>query len=166
MSAAAALWFAASDEEAARKIVTSAELGKGFNLSIATHKIFYTLCGMALELAYKAIIIENGKESPQSHDLLLLAELAGFNLSHEDKTLLNIWSQLIIWDGKYPIPKKEKSMDAYSDLIDTALWNPIEGTPFKRMNNRIQWSGFRVFWDRVSKRYFEVCDLDLGVDLN
>lgn len=157
MGAAAVIRFTSSDEIAADQIVSAANLGLGFNLSVATYRVFYMLCGMALELMYKAILVEDGKEPPTNHNLPVLAKLAGINLPPEDESLLEIWSQLVIWDGKYPVPKKEEHMKTYDDLIEKTLWNQVEGTPFKRMNNRIEWSNFRIFWDKARERYFSVC---------
>lgn len=158
MGAAAVIRFTSSDEKAAGKIVADANLGSGFNLSVATYRVFHMLCGMALELIYKAILVEDGKEPPANHSLSTLANLAGLDLSPEDESLLKIWSQLVIWDGKYPVPKKEEHMKTYEDLIDRTLWNPVEGTPFKQMNDGIEWSGFRIFWNKACERYFAVCN--------
>lgn len=158
MGAAATLRFAAFEKEIASKIVADAGLGAGFNLSIATHRIFYMLCGMALELGYKAILVKEKKVLPMSHDLLSLAKTAGFSHSNKDEALLKIWSQLIIWDGKYPVPKERVQMDMYHELIDETLWEHVEGTPFKHMNEHIDWVSFKVFWDCVSERYFAACD--------
>ncbi len=158
MGAAATLRFAASQKEMTGKIVVDAGLGAGFDLSIATHRIFYMLCGMALELGYKAILVEEKKVLPMSHNLSSLAKAAGFSHSDKDEALLKIWSQLIIWDGKYPVPKEGVQMDTYHELIEATLWEHVDGTPFKRMNDRIDWTSFKAFWDCLSERYFVACD--------
>jgi hypothetical protein len=131
-------------------------LGEGFDLSV-TGKICYMLCGMALELAYKATLVEEGKEPPMKHDLVELARLADIKMNEDDELTLKIWSHLIVWDGKYPVPKNKPQMEEFGNLVEETLWDQVDGTPFKRRNNRLKWDDFNKFWAQARERYFSVC---------
>ena len=74
------------------------------------------LLATALECLLKALIIKSGEELVsekgrlheryKTHLLVSLADLAGINLSNDDNRLLDRLTSVLIWSGRYPIPKK------------------------------------------------------------
>src|SRR5690348_14494078 len=58
-------------------------LGQGFSFLVACFPVYHMLCGMALELLLKAIVVARGKEPNQnSHNLVALWREAGVPLSN------------------------------------------------------------------------------------
>lgn len=108
---AGVLWSSMGDERSA-EIVKELGLGKGFRIEAATGSVYKMLCGMALELIYKAITVAKGKEpNTRSHKLTSLALDAGVSYLKDVEGLLDILSESISWDGRYPVPQKKKKKD-------------------------------------------------------
>ncbi len=108
-AAAAAVWTS-MDNDLGELIVKDCRLGGGFNMGVAVSPVFHMLCGMAMELIFKALTVEHGcKVNDSSHDLL--SHLAGTGLSYSDneRELLKILSHDITWAGRYPTPKKKNT---------------------------------------------------------
>ena len=83
--AAGAVWFAIEAEpDGIRDFL---EMEAGYSFAIATPPVFRMLCGLSLELLYKATILKAGERPPESHQLRLLASEAKVVLDandHED----------------------------------------------------------------------------------
>jgi hypothetical protein len=61
-----------------------------------------------------------------THDLYELSKNAQLCLPNEKtKNLLEILTQVIYWDSRYPIPKNEKVYADYSSLLERALFLPL-----------------------------------------
>lgn len=85
---AGALW-ASMDEARSNAIVKELGLGTGFNMKVATPPVYAMLCGMSLELLYKAIVVAKGNEpNIKSHKLTDLASVAGLSVTDRQAGLL------------------------------------------------------------------------------
>ena len=89
------------------------ELGSELPVNMAggTCQVYRMLCGMSLELAYKASLVALGKGVAKTHNLVWLAEQAGIGLSSKKRGLLALLSQYIIWEGRYPAPSSEFGLE-------------------------------------------------------
>ena len=85
--AAAVLWASMNSES--RKIVTELGLGSGFRMDVALPLVYRMLCGMSLELLFKAVIVARGKEAETSHVLGNLATDAEIVYTSEQLELLH-----------------------------------------------------------------------------
>src|SRR5690348_13945699 len=81
---AAAIWHSMTKERSA-EIALACNLGQGFDLSIACRPIYLMLCGMSLELMYKAICVATRTKFAPTHRLSDLATLAGVSFNKDDK---------------------------------------------------------------------------------
>ncbi|MDO6427134.1 HEPN domain-containing protein [Thalassotalea sp. 1_MG-2023] len=88
----------------------------------ATYKM---LMGMSFELLFKAHCVGSGTEFKSTHDLVALANIANLPISKEEKKLLKVLSEYVIWDGRYPTPKKPEHLKGHwknqADLLDDKL---------------------------------------------
>ena len=145
---AAALWVSQS-EEMSDLVVEQCGLGASFRLDAAVPSVYRMLAGMALELLYKAVIVAKGKDVPHTHALIELAERAGFGPSDDDRALLKILTEAIVWDGRYPVPKSYEHFERLRDLETEHLFEsrPL-GKRFKVLtpNHALNWSGFDGLW--------------------
>lgn len=78
---------------------------------------YYYNAGLALELALKAIAIAKSKKYETNHRLIDLCELIDLKITNEQKFTLELLSELIVWGGRYPVPKKEGQWNNYHDVI-------------------------------------------------
>ena len=163
MGSAAALWVC-RDSELSQRVATEAALGSGFSLGIATPPVYRMLCGMAVELVLKAIVVESGGTvNMKGHDLVAPWQQASLPLSNDEKMLLVILSHDITWAGRYPTPKKEGQFDEYLDTCDEALYDrePIaagSSLSISRPNHALDWAGFQSLWQRASSYYWKLYD--------
>jgi len=65
----------------------------------------------------KAIAIAKGETFDTNHRLNYLCELVNLSVSKDQDCTLELLSELIIWGGRYPVPKKEGQWDNYHDVI-------------------------------------------------
>lgn len=88
----------------------------------ATYKM---LMGMSFELLFKAHCIGSGTEFNSTHDLVALANAARLTISKEENKVLKVLSEYVIWDGRYPTPKKPEHLKGHwknqADLLDDKL---------------------------------------------
>lgn len=149
-ASAAALW-ASMDDETSKSIVTRFELGigfgSGFRMDAAVPGIFRMLCGLSLELLYKAIIVSKGASAPKGHNLFQLAQRAGIVVSKEDRGLLEI-PEYIVWSGRYPVPQEVGFWNKLVELSHKYLYRRV---PFGKLqlqtgNDALSWDGFDRLW--------------------
>ncbi len=151
------LWIS-MEEKISTESVELLDFNKDFNVGVATPPVYRMLCGMSLELLYKAIVVAKGnKPNTRSHSLHKLAEDAGLNITQEDKGLLDILSESIIWDGRYPVPKQQEHMTKLETLTRDHLFETesIGNLQLLKPNNALKWESFNKLWKKASKTYWQ-----------
>jgi len=78
---------------------------------------YYYNVGLSLELLLKAIAVAKGLDFDQNHRLGDLCDFVGIKVSIDQKCTLELLSELIVWGGRYPVPKKEGQWDNYHDVV-------------------------------------------------
>jgi hypothetical protein len=127
------------------------------NVSGDTWQVYRMLCGMSLELAYKASLVAIGHEIKTTHNLVWLAEQVCLHLSPKDRGLLALLSECVIWQGRYPCPKDEQSLEYfvylhYENLFqvvrtgDYIVLKPVEPDP-------LDWDGYNQLWKSAVAAY-------------
>ncbi len=133
------------DPDVSATIVERYELGVAFQMKAAVSGVFRMLCGMSLELLYKAILVSQARTVPHHHNLVELARSAGASVSKRDAGLLEILSECIKWEGRYPVPKQSESFDDFSELVGRHLVDVEPGpsrSRARRPNRALAWDGF------------------------
>lgn len=156
---AAVLW--ASMKSESREVATELGLGSGFRMDVALPLVYRMLCGMSLELLIKAIIVARGKEPETIHVLGKLATDAGIEgYTPEQRDLLQILTEAIFWDGRYPTPKKKAAWEKLSVLEKARLCDkePIGDTGLEILtrNNALDWDSYSDLW-RIA--FSDLCDV-------
>ena len=157
-AAAAALWMS-TDGDIASEIVNDCELGTGFSMAVATPPVLHMLCGMAMELVFKALTVETGGTVNEStHDLLLHASSTGLSYTPEERELLKVLSHDIIWAGRYPTPKKESQMADYNSLVRKALFDrvPMGNLTALQHNQALGWESFNSLWSKAAHEFYRI----------
>ncbi len=78
---------------------------------------YYYNSAIALELILKSIAIAKSKEYKNNHHLIDLSKLVGLNLTKNQECTLELLSELILWCGRYPVPKTEGKWNNYHDVV-------------------------------------------------
>jgi len=164
-AAAAAVWIS-MDKDVAKIVVERAQLGGGFSMPVAVAPVYEMLCGMALELIFKAITVERmGTVNEKTHNLLEHVKTIGIAYSAEEKKLLKILSHSATWEGRYPAPKQQAAMEEFQKLVHANLFDrvPISANSdftVLRPNGALDWNGFSKLWGKASSCYFQTRDAD------
>ncbi|HCL6751420.1 TPA: hypothetical protein ACNUZQ_002987 [Citrobacter braakii] len=126
----------------------------GFSLKVACYPVYEMLCGLALELILKAVIVQKNKPVPNSHNLNHLASIADIKISKKIVGLLNFYTEVIVWSGRYPIPRNcdDEKLTNYWELVSNTLTEPVEnvGTlQIRRGNGASDWDNFNEIFTLV-----------------
>jgi len=155
-ASAGAVWYCRhtmSNEELSEKLETELTV----NISGDSWQVYRMLCGMSLELSYKASLIAMGKKIQKTHNLEWLAEQVCFQLSNRERGLLALLSECVIWEGRYPAPKDEQSLEYFVWLHYENLYRkvrtgnhivlkPIEPDP-------LDWESYNELWKTSVNAY-------------
>lgn len=94
-------------------------------LEINCGETYKMLMGMSFELLFKAHCIRSGINFKSTHDLVSLAKTASLSTSTDENKILKVLSEYVIWDGRYPTPKKPEHLEGHwknkSSLEDDKL---------------------------------------------
>ncbi len=152
-ASAGALWYC-MEHQRPQDVAKFLGLDNGLDMTVATWQVYRMLCGMALELAYKAIAVSKGKKVITTHNLVELAEEANVPLyDPKSRDVLELLTGCIVWDGKYPVPKKHETMEEFAYLSYDTLYRkertgnltvlkPLEPDP-------LDWQEFQKFWKQA-----------------
>ncbi len=159
-ASAGVLWLS-MDDKITEEDVEQLNLGKWFDMKVATSPVYRMLCGMSLELLYKSIVVANGEEpNTKSHFLFDLAKEAKVNVTNSEKGLLKILSESIIWEGRYPVPqeKQKQQMDKLETLARTHLFEKesIGNINILKPNKALNWESFNNLWNEAAKIYWTI----------
>lgn len=145
------------DNQQDLSIPSKLELGDGYDMIAGTYGVYRMLCGMSLELAYKAIIVAKGEKIPTTHNLITLAEKADIDPTKEEVALLAILTECIVWEGRYPTPKAKDH-----ELMEYFAWLSYENLFTKETMgknkyflkpkdpNPLGWEEYNKLWKRAN----------------
>jgi hypothetical protein len=155
--AAAAVWCSHTGVSSA-EIVEHCTLEETHGRIVGGRGVYLMLCGMALELMYKATAVAMKRSVRPTHDLLALAKDVEIAVKKQDEGLLKILTHAIEWEGRYPIPKarKRSAFDEVRTLWLTHL-SDAEATgsfTIRKTNKRLDWAGFKRLWLAANERYW------------
>ncbi|MDK9738148.1 hypothetical protein KI655_12660 [Vibrio sp. D404a] len=137
------LWDAMEDDSQAR---------------ITSHSTYLMLMGMSFEVLFKAHCVAQGIEDERlknTHELAEIARIAGFKLSKEDNKVMSVLSAYIVWDGRYPIPKKSSQFQQHTKNIESTAYDKEKFGGFDMLtpNDILKFDNLHVLWRRYSDRY-------------
>lgn len=128
--------------------------GGGFSLAVACNPVYHMLCGLALELILKAVIVQHKGKVIEGHDLNNLAGQAGITVNTKRKEILKFYTDSIVWAGRYPVPRNctDDKLKNHWKLVSDVLTDPVKGfgvLKVRRDNGATDWDNFQSIY-----RYF------------
>ena len=155
-ASAGTLWFSKKNE-LSEKISSELNLGEG--RSGNTQSVYLMLCGLSLELMYKAILTIKKLAIPRKHNLKNLANSAGIQSNRQKEDLLSILTEAILWDGKYPVPTDDQlsKMTELAEIENRSLVDYAEykGINIPRPNNKLGWDSFNELWTEANEVFWQ-----------
>jgi hypothetical protein len=152
-ASAGVIWHAMQTNKKEKKVVKELGLGSGFDLSIACFESYYMLCGLSLELRFKAILVAKRSVMKLTHDLCILAKQAGVEYDQNEMAALNVLSKSVIWSAKYPVPKGGvATLTKHDSLHDEYFFKKIKigSLELKASNgNSLDWETFNNLWGKA-----------------
>jgi len=159
MGAAGVLW-ASRGEQRSKELVEELGLDTEFSMGHAFRRPYLLLCGLSLELLFKAIVVAKGeKPDTKSHSLPELASKAGVQVTKKEEALLTILSKNVMWAGRYPVPSEKAKGDIQklASLESRHLWNSREvpgGMLIELLpGTQLDWEHFHQLWKHADKLY-------------
>lgn len=157
-ASAGALWLS-MDEKQSDSIVEKLDLGTGFCMSVAVWPVYMMLCGMSLELLYKAISVAKGDPVQTKHNLIDLAHVAGVQTDEKSKAFLQLLTESVIWEGKYPVPKDKQKESFYTanNLYNKVMYTKdrFHGCEIQKPTHALNWESFNELWVEAHKTFWK-----------
>lgn len=145
----------AANEALSSEINVKLWLGGSFSFDVACKDTYFMLCGLSLELIFKAILVQNEHfRYKKNHDLKKLAlsinKISWINLNYtkQEEKILGYLSGCIYWQGKYPTSLKpeyyEKQKEIEIDIFCVKKWERT------RCRNIFDWDFFVNMYNKAS----------------
>ncbi len=86
-----------------------------------------------------------------------MTETILLELSDDERVILDLFSESILWEGRYPIPKDRSQYNTYLDKTRKA-WRPInEKSMFKRLvpERAVSFENYQRIYKKIEKFYLE-----------
>jgi len=102
-ASAGALWYA-MENDSEERIAEKLGFSKGFSMGVASYPVYHMLCGLALEVILKAILVQRGLPFPKTHSLRKLVGQIGLSKTNDELTMFDFYEHSVLWAGRYPVP--------------------------------------------------------------
>lgn len=156
-ASAGALWLS-MDEKQSDFFMGKLGLSEGFSISVAVWPVYMMLCGMSLELLFKAISVTKGDTVQTNHNLIDLAKAAGVKTDEKTKAILQLLTESVIWEGKYPVPKdrQKKSFYTANNLYNEVMYtkDQFHGFEIQKPTHALHWESFNELWLKANKIFW------------
>lgn len=113
------------------------------------------LMGLSFELLFKSIAIQKNLTFSATHQLVELANSANLKLIDEEKKILKVLTEYILWDGKYPVPHKKIHLENHWKNQNNVAYDKEKcgNLTFERQNNKLDFDELAMIWRKYSDIY-------------
>jgi hypothetical protein len=143
-ASAGAIWVS-MDRPNSKKIVRELAFSPGFDMGVACWPVYQMLCGLSFELIFKGVAVAKGNQPLYDHILTAHADSSGIDYSDKECSLLATLTESIIWDGKYPIPKKRDTLEKHYKNAPDAL-----------SDGALDWQSYDSMWRKATTKFFQL----------
>jgi len=101
-ASAGAVWYSMGDQS--KVVAQELGLSSSFSMGIACYHVYHMLCGLALEVMMKAVLMQRRTDASnlKTHSFEKLNRLLGIELAEEEARLLKFYEGALVWAGRYP----------------------------------------------------------------
>jgi hypothetical protein len=113
------------------------------------------LMGLSFELLFKAIAIQRKLTFSATHQLVNLANSAQLTLTNDEKEILKILTEYILWDGKYPVPHKKTHLENHWKHENKIAYDKEKhgNLTIEKGNNKLDLDELAIIWRKYSDIY-------------
>lgn len=121
---------------------------------LSTYKM---LMGMSFELLFKAHCVGARIIFEDTHKLEALACKAELPTSKDENRILRVLSEYVIWDGRYPTPKKPQHLENHWENQNQVLYNneKLGNLTVRVSNEKLDFEGLLPIWRRCSDLFMD-----------
>lgn len=159
-ASAGAVWHSMGDDSA--RIAEELKLGSNFDMGIACYHVYHMLCGLALEVMIKAVLIQR-KTDPKdfkTHSFEKLNLALGLPVDEQGTKLLKFYEGMLVWAARYPTPNSvtDEKLESFYTLANAVLTTdgpPLEGTTlrFSVSSGATDWEAFSALWQSYANLF-------------
>jgi hypothetical protein len=155
-SGALVIWFAIHDGKLTPEDVG---LGRGWSFSASLYPVFNLLAGLSIELILKAIAKILDRPDHHHHRLVELCENVGLTLTDDHVAILDILTEEIYWESRYPVPRLAEDWEAASKVREKQ-WkdvpNSSSGLKFRTPdpNRSLNLENYNDIWAKLFGPYW------------
>jgi hypothetical protein len=109
-------------------------------------------------IGYKAILVGRSERVPRIHDIKKLNEITKIDLPKKYLPILDIFTECISWNSKYPVPFDEKNFRKGAEIQKKYLAKVVKyigKTPIIQDNGLLCWESFDEIWKILAGQYFK-----------
>ncbi|WP_112192912.1 hypothetical protein [Pseudomonas sp. LG1E9] len=159
-ASAGAVWYSMGNNNAL--IAQELGLGSSFDMGIACYHVYHMLCGLALEVMMKAVLIQRSVAPTdfKTHSFEKLNRLLNLSVDEQERNLLKFYKGMLVWAARYPTPtdvtdEKLKSFYSLSDAVLTMDGPQLEGTTlrFTVSSGATDWTVFSALWAKYANLF-------------
>jgi hypothetical protein len=125
------------------------------NLEINCWATYKMLMGMSFELIFKAHCVGKKVDFCKSHKLSKLALTAGIPITDDERFILDILTEYVIWDGRYPTPKQPQHMRDHWKNQREVLSDDVKigNLKARKSNTKLDFKTLQPRWRGFSDAY-------------
>ncbi|MBB5441598.1 MULTISPECIES: HEPN domain-containing protein [unclassified Paraburkholderia] len=158
-ASAGALWYAMQHDEQ-KKIARELGFGRGYSLGVACWPVYHMMCGLALEVIMKAVLVQRSSHVEKTHSLVKLVELLRLTKSADELSMLRYYEQAVVWAGRYPVPTRctDEKLKEYWSLAGDVLTSPVKMSSdstieIRTGNGASDWERFSAMWSEIASLF-------------
>lgn len=152
-ASAGAVWHSMGVNSAL--IAEELKLGSNFDMGIACYHVYHMLCGLALEVMIKAVLIQRGIDPKdfKTHSFEKLNLALGLRVDEQGTKLPKFYEGMLVWAARYPTPNgvTDEKLESFYSLANAVLTTDgpaLEGTTlrFSVSSGSTDWDAFSALW--------------------
>ncbi|CAJ9444629.1 Uncharacterised protein [Burkholderia pseudomallei] len=158
-ASAGALWYA-MENDVRQEIAQGLGFSSGYSMGVACYPVYHMMCGLALEVIMKAVLVQRGLPFPKTHSLGRLALTLGLTKTKDELAVLNFYEQSVLWAGRYPVPLNctDDKLKEYWSLAGDVLTSPVKLSENSRVkmrthNGATKWEKFSPMWLEIAAMF-------------
>jgi len=159
-ASAGAVWHSMGDNRTL--IAEELGLGSSFDMGIACYHVYHMLCGLALEVMMKAVLIQRRVQPKdfKTHSFEKLNRLLRVSIGEQERNLLKFYEGMLVWAARYPTPTdaSDEKLESFYSLANSVLTMdgpPLEGTTLRFTVNSgaTDWAEFSALWAKYANLF-------------
>jgi hypothetical protein len=158
-ASAGAMWYA-MENDARQQIAQELGFSSGYSIGVACYPVYHMMCGLALEVIMKAVLVQRGLPFPKTHSLERLVQAIGLTKTKDELEVLKFYEQSVLWAGRYPVPLNctDDKLKEYWSLAGDVLTSPVKlskssSLQMRTRNGSTKWENFSPVWLEIAAMF-------------